>query len=208
MSEDAQEKSSKVKPKTRATKQAVFDYCNELKSRGFKGDYCQAVTTHFNAGNSTVTPHIQAWRASLPTGGDWPMDEGTQAAAHGFVSQIWEAACQLAQHKLVVETMELKTKLRNAEELVAQYSSSHDVLTEKLALEQEKTEAQANDAYATAADLAETQDELKESKKLLLAYDALKVDHEALQNQLRETELKLSKLEGKYEAMMEKRGEA
>lgn len=206
MSEDAQEKSTK--PKTRATKQAVFDYCNELKSRGFKGDYCQAVTTHFNAGNSTVTPHIQAWRASLPTGGDWPMDETTQAAAHSFVLQIWNATCELAQHKLVVETLELKTKLRNAEELIAQYSSSHDVLSEKLALEQEKTEAQANDAYTTATELAETQDELKEIKKLLLAYDALKVDCEALQKQLHETELKLSKLEGKYEAMMEKRGEA
>lgn len=197
-----------TKSRTRATKDAVFDYCNELKARGFKGDYCQTVAAHFNAGNSTVTPHIKAWRATLPSGGSWPMDDGTQAAVNSFVSQIWDATCELAQHKLAVETLDLKTKLRNAEEIIAQYSATHDELTAQLALEKENTVAQADDAYKTASELVDMQEELKEARKSLQAFDALKVEHEILQKQLRETELKFSKLEGKYEAMMEKRGDA
>lgn len=206
MSDDVSVKPTK--PRTRATKDAVFDYCNVLKARGFKGDYCEAVASHFNAGNSTVSPHIKAWRATLPTGGSWPMDDATQATVSTFVSQIWDATCELAQHKLAVETLDLRTKLRNAEEIIAQYSATHDELTGQLHLEKDKTAAQANDAYATASELAEMQDELKEAKRSLQALDALKVEHEALQKQLRETELKYSKLEGKYEAMLEKRGEA
>ena len=197
-----------TKSKTRATRDAVFDYCNELKARSFKGDYCQTVAAHFNAGNSTVTPHIKAWRATLPSVGSWPMDESTQAAANSFVSQIWDATCELAQHKLAVETLDLKSKLRNAEEIITQYSTTHDELTAQLALEKENTAAQANDAYRTASELAGMQDELREARKSLQAFEALKVEHEILQKQLRETELKYSKLEGKYEAMMEKRGEA
>ena len=206
MSDDAQ--AQPTKSKTRATKDAVFDYCNELKARGFKGDYCQAVASHFNAGNSTVTPHIKAWRATLPSGGSWPMDETTLSAVNNFVAQIWDATCELAQHKLAVETLDLKTKLRNADELIAQYSSSHDELTDQLAQEKENTTTQANDAYKTASELAEMQEELREARTSLKAFDALKAEHEALQKHLRETELKYSKLEGKYEAMMEKRGEA
>ena len=196
-----------AKSRTRATKDAVFDYCNELKAGGFKGDYCQAVATHFNAGNSTVTPHIKAWRATLPSGGSWPMDESTHAAVNSFVSQIWEATCELAQHKLAVETLDLKTKLRSAEGIIAQYSATHDELTGQLAQEKENTVAQANDAYRTASELAGMQDELREARKSLQAFEALKVEHEILHKQLRETELKFSKLEGKYEAMMEKRGD-
>ncbi|MBF6631727.1 MAG: DNA-binding protein [Comamonas sp.] len=195
-----------TKSKTRATRDAVFDYCNELKARSFKGDYCQTVAAHFNAGNSTVTPHIKAWRATLPSVGSWPMDESTQAAANSFVSQIWDATCELAQHKLAVETLDLKTKLRNAEEIIAQYSTTYDELTGQLALEKENTVAQANDAYKTASELAGMQEELREARKSLQAFEALKVEHEMLHKQLRETELKFSKLEGKYEAMMEKRG--
>lgn len=206
MIEDAPAPSTKSR--TRATKDAVFDYCNELKARGFKGDYCQSVASHFNAGNSTVTPHIKAWRATLPSGGSWPMDDGTQAVVSNFVSQIWDATCELAQHKLAVETLDLKTKLRNAEEIIAQYSTTHDELTGQLALEKENTVAQANDAYRTASELAGMQDDLREARKSLQAFEALKVEHEILHKQLRETELKFSKLEGKYEAMMEKRGDA
>ena len=197
-----------TKSRTRATKDAVFDYCNELKAGGFKGDYCQAVAARFNAGNSTVTPHIKAWRATLPSGGSWPMDEGTQATVNSFVSQIWEATCELAQHKLAVETLDLKTKLRNAQEIIAQYSTTHDELTGQLALEKENTLAQANDAYRTASELAGMQEELRDARKSLQAFDALKAEHEILHKQLRETELKFSKLEGKYEAMMENRGDA
>ena len=197
-----------TKSKTRATRDAVFDYCNELKARSFKGDYCQTVAAHFNAGNSTVTPHIKAWRATLPSGGSWPMDESTHAAVNSFVSQIWEATCELAQHKLAVETLDLKSKLRNAEEIITQYSTTHDELTAQLALEKENTAAQADDAYRTASELAGMQEELREARKSLQAFDALKVEHEILHKQLRETELKFSKLEGKYEAMMEKRGDA
>lgn len=197
-----------TKSKTRATRDAVFDYCNELKARSFKGDYCQTVAAHFNAGNSTVTPHIKAWRATLPSVGSWPMDESTQAAANSFVSQIWDATCELAQHKLAVETLDLKSKLRNAEEIITQYSTTHDELTAQLALEKENTAAQADDAYRTASELAGMQEELREARKSLQAFDALKVEHEILHKQLRETELKFSKLEGKYEAMMEKRGDA
>lgn len=206
MIEDAPAPSTKSR--TRATKDAVFDYCNELKARGFKGDYCQSVASHFNAGNSTVTPHIKAWRATLPSGGSWPMDDGTQAVVSNFVSQIWDATCELAQHKLAVETLDLKTKLRNAEEIIAQYSTTHDELTGQLALEKENTAAQANDAYRTASELADMQEELREARKSLQAFDALKAEHEILHKQLRETELKFSKLEGKYEAMLEKRGDA
>lgn len=197
-----------TKSKTRATRDAVFDYCNELKARGFKGDYCQTVASYFNAGNSTVTPHIKAWRATLPSGGSWPMDDVTQTAVNSFVSQIWDATCELAQHKLAVETLDLKTKLRNAQEIIAQYSTTHDELTGQLALEKENTVAQANDAYKTASELAGMQEELREARKSLQAFDALKAEHEILHKQLRETELKFSKLEGKYEAMMEKRGDA
>ena len=197
-----------TKSKTRATRDAVFDYCNELKARSFKGDYCQTVAAHFNAGNSTVTPHIKAWRATLPSVGSWPMDESTQAAANSFVSQIWDATCELAQHKLAVETLDLKSKLRNAEDIITQYSTTHDELTAQLALEKENTAAQADDAYRTASELAGMQEELREARKSLQAFDALKVEHEILHKQLRETELKFSKLEGKYEAMMEKRGDA
>ena len=197
-----------TKSKTRATRDAVFDYCNELKARSFKGDYCQTVAAHFNAGNSTVTPHIKAWRATLPSVGSWPMDESTQAAANSFVSQIWDATCELAQHKLAVETLDLKSKLRNAEEIITQYSTTHDELTAQLALEKENTAAQADDAYRTASELAGMQEELREARKSLQAFDALKAEHEILHKQLRETELKFSKLEGKYEAMMEKRGDA
>ena len=197
-----------TKSRTRATKDAVFDYCNELKARSFKGDYCQTVAAHFNAGNSTVTPHIKAWRATLPSVGSWPMDESTQAAANSFVSQIWDATCELAQHKLAVETLDLKSKLRNAEDIITQYSTTHDELTAQLALEKENTAAQADDAYRTASELAGMQEELREARKSLQAFDALKVEHEILHKQLRETELKFSKLEGKYEAMMEKRGDA
>ena len=197
-----------AKSRTRATKDAVFDYCNELKARSFKGDYCQTVAAHFNAGNSTVTPHIKAWRATLPSVGSWPMDESTQAAANSFVSQIWDATCELAQHKLAVETLDLKSKLRNAEDIITQYSTTHDELTAQLALEKENTAAQADDAYRTASELAGMQEELREARKSLQAFDALKVEHEILHKQLRETELKFSKLEGKYEAMMEKRGDA
>lgn len=197
-----------TKSKTRATRDAVFDYCNELKARSFKGDYCQTVAAHFNAGNSTVTPHIKAWRATLPSVGSWPMDESTQAAANSFVSQIWDATCELAQHKLAVETLDLKSKLRNAEEIITQYSTTHDELTAQLALEKENTAAQADDAYRTASELAGMQEELREARKSLQAFDALKVEHEILHKQLRETELKFSKLEGKYEAMMENRGDA
>ena len=206
MSDDAP--AQPTKSKTRATKDAVFNYCNELKARGFKGDYCQAVASHFNAGNSTVTPHIKSWRATLPSGGSWPMDEATQAAASSFVSQIWEATCELAQHKLAVETLDLKTKLRNAEEIITQYSATHDELTDQLAQEKEHTAAQASDAYKTAAELAEMQEELSEARRSLQAFEALKMQYEILHKQLRETELKFSKLEGKYEAMMEKRGDA
>ena len=197
-----------TKSKTRATRDAVFDYCNELKARSFKGDYCQTVAAHFNAGNSTVTPHIKAWRATLPSVGSWPMDESTQAAANSFVSQIWDATCELAQHKLAVETLDLKSKLRNAEDIITQYSTTHDELTAQLALEKENTAAQADDAYRTASELAGMQEELREARKSLQAFDALKAEHEILHKQLRETELKFSKLEGKYEAMMEKRGDA
>lgn len=197
-----------TKSRTRATKDAVFDYCNELKARGFKGDYCQTVASYFNAGNSTVTPHIKAWRATLPSGGSWPMDDVTQTAVNSFVSQIWDATCELAQHKLAVETLDLKTKLRNAEEIIAQYSATHDELTGQLALEKENTAAQADDAYRTASELAGMQEELRDARKSLQAFDALKAEHEILHKQLRETELKFSKLEGKYEAMMEKRGDA
>jgi hypothetical protein len=197
-----------TKSKTRATRDAVFDYCNELKARSFKGDYCQTVAAHFNAGNSTVTPHIKAWRATLPSVGSWPMDESTQAAANSFVSQIWDATCELAQHKLAVETLDLKSKLRNAEDIITQYSTTHDELTAQLALEKENTAAQADDAYRTASELAGMQEELREARKSLQAFNALKVEHEILHKQLRETELKFSKLEGKYEAMMEKRGDA
>ena len=197
-----------TKSKTRATRDAVFDYCNELKARSFKGDYCQTVAAHFNAGNSTVTPHIKAWRATLPSVGSWPMDESTQAAANSFVSQIWDATCELAQHKLAVETLDLKSKLRNAEEIITQYSTTHDELTAQLALEKENTAAQADDAYRTASELAGMQEELRDARKSLQAFDALKAEHEILHKQLRETELKFSKLEGKYEAMMEKRGDA
>lgn len=197
-----------AKSRTRATKDAVFDYCNELKAGGFKGDYCQAVAAHFNAGNSTVTPHIKAWRATLPSVGSWPMDESTQAAANSFVSQIWDATCELAQHKLAVETLDLKSKLRNAEDIITQYSTTHDELTAQLALEKENTAAQADDAYRTASELAGMQEELRDARKSLQAFDALKAEHEILHKQLRETELKFSKLEGKYEAMMEKRGDA
>ena len=204
MSDDAP--AQPTKSKTRATKDAVFDYCNELKVRGFKGDYCQAVASHFNAGNSTVTPHIKAWRATLPSGGSWPIDDATQAAVNSFISQIWDATCELAQHKLAVETLDLKTKLRNAEAIIAQYSTSYDELTEQLALEAAKTEEQANDAYATVAAFNAIQEELKDAKKSLEAFHALKSEHEILQKQLRETELKLSKLEGKYELLTDNRG--
>lgn len=136
------------------------------------------------------------------------MDESTQAAANSFVSQIWDATCELAQHKLAVETLDLKSKLRNAEDIITQYSTTHDELTAQLALEKENTAAQADDAYRTASELAGMQEELREARKSLHAFDALKVEHEILHKQLRETELKFSKLEGKYEAMMEKRGDA
>ena len=136
------------------------------------------------------------------------MDDGTQAVVSNFVSQIWDATCELAQHKLAVETLDLKTKLRNAEEIIAQYSTTHDELTGQLALEKENTAAQANDAYRTASELADMQEELREARKSLQAFDALKAEHEILHKQLRETELKFSKLEGKYEAMLEKRGDA
>ncbi|WP_326999204.1 DNA-binding protein [Comamonas testosteroni] len=92
------------KTKTKATKQAVFDFCDSLAAQGFSGDFYKEVAERFNAGNGTIAPHIKAWQAGRPKAGGWVMTEAAQAIAEEFIQKIWGATCTLAQSKLAVSS--------------------------------------------------------------------------------------------------------
>lgn len=194
-------------PKTKATKQAVFDYCNSLAAQGFKGDFYKEVAEHFGAGNGTIAPHIKAWQAGRPRADEWVMTEAARAIAEQFVQKIWDESCSLAQVKLAFSLQDLTTKLNSAEAISNEYEKSSTKASEELAAANERAKKDANDALEIASELKKTQDELAEARKVQAAHDLLLTKYEAVQTQLRDTERQLDRLQGKYDAMQEKRGD-
>lgn len=195
-------------PKTKATKQAVFDYCDLLAAQGFRGDFYKAIAKHFGSGPDTFGPHFQAWKAGRPNPGEWMMTEAAQAIAQEFIQKIWGETCNLAQSKLAVSLHDLNTKLSSALAVGTEYEKSSTQLSDKLVAANERAIKDANDALEIASELKQTQDELTEARKVQVAHDLLLIKHESLQEKLRDTERQLDRLHGKYDAMMEKRGDA
>ena len=195
-------------PKTKATKQAVFDYCDLLAAQGFRGDFYKELAKYFGAGQGTVGPHFQAWKAGRPNPGEWMMTEAAQAIVQEFIQKIWGETCNLAQSKLAVSLHDLNTKLSSALAVGTEYEKSTTELSDKLVVANERAIKDANDALEIASELKQTQDELTESRKVQVAHDLLLIKHESLQERLRDTERQLDRLQGKYDAMMEKRGDA
>lgn len=194
-------------PKTKATKQAVFDYCDLLAAQGFRGDFYKEIAEHFGSGPKTFGPHFQAWKAGRPNADEWMMTEAAQAIAQEFTQKIWAETWHLAQSKLAVSLQDLNTKLRSALAIGSEYEKSSSKLSEELETANAQAIKDADDALEIASGLKKTQDELAEARKVQAAHDLLLEKFESLQTQLRDTERQLDRLQGKYEAMLEKRGD-
>ena len=194
-------------PKTKATQQAVFAYCDLLASQGFRGDFYKELAKHFGAGQGTVGPHFQAWKAGRPNADEWMMTDAAQAIVQEFTQKIWGETCNLAQSKLAVSLHDLNTKLRSALAVGSEYEKSSSKLSDDLVIANERAIKDANDALEIASELKQSQDELTEARKVQVAHKLLLEKYENLQAQLRDTERQLDRLQGKYEAMLEKRGD-
>ena len=203
MNDDEKAKS----PRTKATKQAVFDYCDLLAAQGFRGDFYKAIGKHFGSGPDTFGPHFQAWKAGRPNADEWMMTDAAQAIVQEFTQKIWAETCHLAQSKLAVSLQDLNTKLRSAQAIGNEYEKSSTKLSEDLAAANERAIKDASDALEIASELKKTQDELAEARKVQTAHESLLVKYESLQEKLRDTERQLDRLQGKYDAMMETRGD-
>jgi len=194
-------------PKTKATQQAVFAYCDLLASQGFRGDFYKEIAEHFGSSPKTFGPHFQAWKAGRPNADEWMMTEAAQATVQEFIQKIWGETCNLAQSKLAVSLHDLNTKLRSALAVASEYEKSSSKLAEELLAANERAIKDANDSLEIASELQKTQVELTEARKVQTAHESLLVKYESLQEKLRDTERQLDRLLGKYDAIMERRGD-
>ena len=195
---------SDLAPKTSASADAVFEFCDRLAAQGLSPTYEQ-VSRHFSASNDTIGPHIRAWHESRPSATQWEMSEATKVSLDEAQSLMWGAVCRLAQSKLFAETHDLKRDLRQAQAQVGACEEVIENLKNSLAAEKDRANQAAEDALDLANELHEAKQRIHETEAAEKELSALRMQMQALEQELQKAVIQAAKLEGQIEGMRTER---
>ena len=186
--------------KTRATVQAIAQYCDSLAANGVEPTY-EALAKHFKASNSTISAHLKAWQQTRPDTSLWLLPDDLRTHAEEILQTVWSQVCKVAQSKLICETLELKQKLHVALAQIASCEEANQRLEEQLLDTQLKCHLAETKALASSSLAPKLEQREQQFFSLSKEHEILKAEHQKLQDQLRESELQLAHLNGVLEGV-------